>query len=127
MTHVLLNPAERALRAGREVTVTPPVDIVENAEGYTIHIDLPGFDRKTFKVVVNEGVLTVSGERGRPEPENADFFRSYERPVGRFYRAFRIPENVVDGNEVKASYENGVLTLKLRKREKAKPRTIAVQ
>ena len=127
MTYVLTNPRAYAQRAARETTLTPAVDIVESIDKYTISIDLPGFRKDGFKVVVNEGVLTVSGDRGRDEIENDDFYRYYERPVGTYYRAFKIPEDVVDGTDVKAEYVNGVLNLELKKREKALPRTINVQ
>lgn len=127
MTYVLTHPRAYAERAARETTITPAVDIIEGNDTYKIAIDLPGFDKKGFKVVVHEGVLTVSGDRVRGESENNDLYRYYERPSGTFYRAFRLPEDVVDGNEVKAEYVNGVLNLELKKREKAMPRTISVQ
>jgi len=126
MTYVLLNPTERALAARRESCHTPAADVLEGADGYTIALDLPGVAKDSIRVVVNDGVLTVSGERPRTEPENQDFYRSWERPAGTFQRAFGIPDDVVDGNTVNATYENGVLTVGLKKREKAKPRTIAV-
>ncbi len=127
MTYVLTNPGTCAQRTTREATLTPAVDIIENTDNYTISIDLPGFEKDGFKVVVHEGVLTVSGERGRLEAPKDDLYRYYERPAGTFYRAFRIPEDVVDGTDVKAEYVNGVLNLELKKREKALPRTISVQ
>jgi len=127
MTYVVTYPRERTGRDVREATITPAVDIVEHTDDYSLHIDLPGFDKDGFKVVVHDGVLTVSGERVRREEENNDLYRYFERPAGNFYRAFRMPEDVVDGNEVKAEYVNGVLTLVLKKREKALPRTITVQ
>jgi HSP20 family protein len=124
MTCVVVNPYERTSRSSG-VCLTPPVDIFEGPESYVIHLDLPGFEKDDVKVVVNDGVLSVSGERTRTEQEKKDFWHQ-ERPVGKFYRAFRIPEDAVDSNEVKATYHNGVLTLELRKKEKAKPKTIAV-
>jgi HSP20 family protein len=124
MTCVVVNPFERTSRSSG-VCLTPPVDIVEGPESYVIHIDLPGFEKDGVNVVVNDGVLEVSGERTRKEVEKNDFLY-HERPVGKFYRAFRIPGDVVESNEVKATYHNGVLTLELRKKEKAKPKTIAV-
>jgi len=126
MTYVLLNPTERARTSLRESYHTPAADVLEGADGYTIALDLPGIEKESIKVVVNDGLLTVSGERRRTDPENTDFYRSWERPAGTFQRVFRIPDDVVDGNTVNATFENGVLTLGLKKREKAKPRTIAV-
>ena len=127
MAYVLLNPTERARETRGESYYTPAADVLEGADVYTIALDLPGFKKESFKVAVNDGVLTVSGERGRTEPEYPELYRSFERPAGTFRRAFRIPDDVVDGNTVTATYENGVLTLGLTKREKAKPRTITVK
>jgi len=128
MTCVLVkpnDPVERAYGVSGGC-LSPAVDIVEGREYYTIHIDLPGYEKDDVKVVVNEGILTVSGERTIAKPENSEYYRYYERPAGKFSRAFRIPEETVEGGEVKATYRNGVLTLELKKKEKAKPKTIAV-
>jgi HSP20 family protein len=125
MTYTVVKPGEQTSRAS-EVSLTPAVDIVEGPESFVIHLDLPGFEKDDVKVVVNDGVLAVSGERDPTKWENEDFYRYFERPAGKFYRTFRIPEDTVDSGEVKATYRNGVLTLELRKKEKAKPKTIAV-
>ena len=125
MTYVLVKPKGYVERAF-EGSLSPAVDIIEGPESFVIYLDLPGLEKDEVEVVVNEGVLTVTGERARTEPENEDYYRYFERPAGQFRRAFRIPEDVVEGGEVKASYTNGVLTLELRKKEKAKPKTIAV-
>jgi HSP20 family protein len=125
MTNVLYTSGERGNAKAGEV-FTPAVDIVEGDESYTLRLDLPGFEKDDLRVVFKEGVLTVSGERNSREPETGEFYRYFERPSGTFRRDFRIAEDVVDGGKVEAEYRNGVLTLALRKKEKAKPRMIAV-
>jgi len=108
-------------------TYTPSVDIVEHADGFTLDFDLPGFTREDLKVSVNEGVLTVTGTRARKETaEDEKYFRHFERPYGTFSRSFRLPE-YVDGESVKATYVQGVLTLELQKKEEAKPYTIEIK
>ena len=124
MTLVQLYPTtETRLRA---VAWNPATDIVENADGYSITLDAPGFAKEDLKVKVHEGVLTISGERKSPEANDEKYFRYYERPYGTFERSFRLPDHV-DSETINGSYENGVLTLELKKREEAKPHLITVK
>ncbi|MCD6307453.1 MAG: Hsp20/alpha crystallin family protein [Candidatus Latescibacteria bacterium] len=108
-------------------TYTPSVDIVENADGFTVDFDLPGFTREDLKVSVNEGVLTVTGTRARKEMDGDEkYFRHFERPYGTFSRSFRLPDYVND-ESVNAVYVHGVLTLELQKKEEARPHTIEIK
>ena len=105
----------------------PNVDIIEGKENYLIKADLPGLDKKDIKVEVENGVLTISGEK-REEKTERDKTHYYhlERSYGAFCRSFRLPDNV--GSEhVDAKYANGVLELTLKKTEAAKPRAIEVK
>ena len=110
----------------RTPTWTPATDIIEKADGYTITLDAPGFTREGLTIKVREGVLTVSGERKSPEGEDEKYFHYHERPYGTFERSFRLPEHI-DSESIKASYENGVLTLELNKKEEAKPHLITIK
>jgi HSP20 family protein len=103
----------------------PAVDVVEHENDYVLSIDLPGFEKSDFNLKVDDGVLTLSGERKREETGDGDLYRSYERPHGQFTRSFRLPDNI-DHEKTDAVYRNGVLELKLAKKEEAKPRTIKV-
>jgi len=105
---------------------TPATDIVENADGYTITLDAPGFVREDITIKVHEDVLTVSGERKSPEVGDEKYFRYHERPYGAFERSFRLPDHI-NSETIKAVYENGVLTLELNKKEEAKPHLIAIK
>ena len=103
----------------------PAVDVIEDGDIFVLELDLPGLKKSDFTITVKEGILTLSGERKRKEPEDEKHYRYFERPIGAFERSFRLPEHV-DGEKVKASYKNGVLKLELPKKEEAKPRTIQI-
>jgi HSP20 family protein len=91
-------------------------------------MDFPGLSKDAVHLKVDTGVLTVSGERNRPEPAGAgkeDYYEYYERSIGNFTRMFRLPSHV-DAEGIRAVYQNGVLEVHLRKSEEAKPKTINI-
>ena len=92
----------------------PEFDLRETDEAFVLQGDIPGLTQKDLEVRVEDGVLSVSGER--PQPADEVRFSRRERPHGKFRRSFRLGEDVDDEN-VKASYEGGVLELTLPKRE----------
>jgi HSP20 family protein len=100
----------------------PALDVYENDESYVAMIELPGFKAEDISIDLQEGVLTLSGER-KSDVEGA--FRN-ERPTGKFSRRVELP-NRVDSQRVTAAYKDGVLTVTLPKAEDAKPRKINVQ
>jgi len=103
----------------------PPVDIYDLGEELVVEMDLPGLRKEEIEVQMDGDVLTVRGERRRPPEEGRRYARS-ERVFGPFERSFSI--NVpIKVEEVRASYENGVLTLHLPKAEEARPRRIKVE
>ena len=103
----------------------PAVDVVEEKDKFTLEIDLPGLTKEDFKLTVNQGVLTISGERKSKTSEDENLYRNLERPGGTFERSFKLPENV-NAEKIEASYIDGVLKLELVKKEEAKPRTIKI-
>jgi HSP20 family protein len=106
---------------------SPTVDIVESKDAYTLHAELPGLEKKDINVSVEDGVLTVSGERKfESKDDKDDNYRHYERRYGSFTRSFKLPEHV-DANRIKASHKNGVLELSIPKTEAARPRQIEVK
>ena len=107
----------------------PPVDIAEVDDAYHIEVELPAVASDDIAVTVKDSVLTVSGERRREDAADgrADGRRHrVERRFGKFSRSFRLPENV-DEEAIDASAKDGLLRLKVRKREQAQPRAIPVQ
>ena len=105
----------------------PSVDINELEDKFELYVDLPGVDPKDVDITLENGVLTISGERF-VQAEKADenvVRRRTERGTGRFYRRFILPESV-DAEKVKATDRHGVLEILIPKQAKAMPRKIEV-
>lgn len=102
---------------------TPPVDIHENVEGITLRFDVPGFDPAALDLRIENGTLTLKGERKLEREEKG--YRRVERFSGAFTRSFALP-TTVDPERVKAESKNGVLTVFLPRREESKPKQIKV-
>src|SRR6201996_8707674 len=105
---------------------SPAVDIYETDNELVLKADMPEIDPKNVAVELENGTLTLKGERKFEENKNGKGFHRIERSYGSFTRAFSLPETV-DGEKVKADYKNGVLTITLAKKEVATPRTINVE
>ncbi|KAI0520117.1 hypothetical protein KFK09_007588 [Dendrobium nobile] len=103
------------------------IDWKETPEAHIFKADLPGVKKEEVKVeVVEGGVLQISGERKREQEEKTDRWHRIERNSGKFLRRFRLPENVkVD--QVKASIENGVLSVVVPKEEVKKPEVKSIE
>ncbi len=95
---------------------TPEFDIAETDEAYTLTGDLPGMVQEDIEVRLEDGILTVRGERKGADNGRQNFYRRIERRHGKFARMFHLPDTVNDEG-VKATYENGVLVLTLPKQE----------
>jgi len=92
----------------------PSVDIKEDANKIVLTSDLPGVDQKDINVTVEDGTLTLSGERKFEKETEEENFHRVERSFGSFQRSFSLPETV-DDDKIAASYKNGVLELTLPK------------
>ena len=104
----------------------PSVDVNESTDEYVVTAELPGAKPEDVTVELHEGVLTLRGEKRSERDEHKEHARYVERTFGSFSRSFSLPPNA-DDEKVQASFEDGVLTLRIPKREEAKPRTIAIQ
>ena len=104
----------------------PTVDIAETDAEYQIKAELPEVKKEDVKVTVEDGVLTISGERRHETEEKGKKYHRVERSYGSFVRSFTLPDHV-DDPKVKAEYKAGVLHLYLPKSEKAKPKAIDVK
>lgn len=104
----------------------PTVDISETDGEYLIKAELPEVKKEDVKVTVENGVLTLQGERRQEREEKGKKYHRVERSYGSFVRSFTLPESVDEGG-VKAEYKDGVLNLHLPKSEKVKPKAIDVK
>ena len=102
-----------------------PLDIVRRDSDVTLRFDVPGIDRDSIEVTVDRGILSVSVKRQEERSENDKFFVR-ERTMGTFTRRVRLSENL-NADGVEASYDNGVLEVRIPVLEQAKPRKIEVR
>jgi HSP20 family protein len=105
---------------------SPAVDIYENENELVLKADLPEVDPKNVGIQLENGTLTLKGDRKFEQEKNGKGFHRIERSYGSFVRAFSLPETV-DPEKVKADYKNGVLTVTIAKKEVAKPKKIEVE
>jgi HSP20 family protein len=103
----------------------PAIDLYDDKDNVIVKTELPGMKKEEIEVSLHDGALSISGERKSEEkPEGTETYRS-ERFVGRFQRTVTLPVNV-KGDQVKAQYKDGILTVTLPKAEEAKPKQIEV-
>jgi HSP20 family protein len=115
---------------GRDESLTtgafvPPVDVYEDEHSIQLKLEVPGIAEKDLDIRVENNTLTVSGERKFEKDEKEENFHRVERRYGSFSRSFSLP-NTVNTEDVKADYEQGVLKIRLAKRQEAKPKQIKV-
>jgi len=115
--------AEQGLTASGFV---PAVDIYEDEHNIVLTAEVPGVEEKDLDISLENGVVTISGERKMENEEKENNFHRIERTYGRFTRSFTLPPTV-DENNVKAEFNNGVLKITLAKREEAKPKQIKIE
>jgi HSP20 family protein len=104
----------------------PPVDIFERQDQLVLRAEVPGLDREDLDVRIENGVLTLHGERKREAEINEDNAFRMERIYGAFTRSFSLP-TTVDGSKVAAAYKDGVLEVTVPKVEAAKPRKVEIR
>lgn len=103
----------------------PPVDILESKDSYLFRAELPGMKKEDFNLELNDGTLTLSGEKRLEEPKDEVEYHRVERLAGKFSRSFHLPQTVKhDG--IKATYRDGILEVYVPKAEEAKPKQIKV-
>jgi HSP20 family protein len=104
----------------------PRVDIAETDEAFVIKAEIPEVKKEDVKVTVDNGVLTIRGDRKQEKTDNGKKFHRIERHYGSFTRSFTMPDNVDEAN-VKASFKDGMLNLQIQKTEEVKPKAIEVK
>jgi HSP20 family protein len=104
----------------------PPLNIFDDGDGIVVIAEVPGLDPASIQVTSQGRTLTISGERRRENIDGQASFHRRERAVGQFSRSIQIPEHV-DLQKTSASYEAGLLKLRIPRSEASKPRQISVE
>jgi HSP20 family protein len=99
----------------------PAVNVIENENGFKIELAAPGLKKEDFKVNVVENTLTISAEQEAKKEETGEKFTRKEFSYSSFKRSFTLPKTV-DGEQISATYNEGILVLALPKKEEAKPK-----
>ena len=103
-------------------TTLPSVNIKENTDEYKVEVAAPGFDKGDFKLHLDHDLLSISSEKKvENETNNDERFTKREFSYQSFSRSFTLPQTA-DGDKIQASYENGVLTVIIPKKEETKPK-----
>ena len=112
-------------RGGADRRWIPAMDLVETDDHLVLRADLPGLDSDDVNIEVKDGVLTVSGERRAEHEEKADGYYRVERAFGGFSRSLSLPEHV-DAERIDASFDKGVLEIRIPKPEERKPQRVEI-
>ena len=103
----------------------PAVDIREDGQRFLLSADIPGVEREDVDVTLEQGVLTIKGERRAEQQESGEDFRRRERRHGSFQRQFSLPDTV-NADSIQATVKNGVLVIEIPKHARPEPRRINV-
>jgi HSP20 family protein len=103
----------------------PPVDLVEAEDHFVLKADLPGLSEEDVSIEVQDGSLTISGERKAEHEERTRGWYRIERAFGSFNRSLTLPDGV-DADRIEASFSHGVLEVRIPKPEERKPRRIEI-
>ena len=104
----------------------PAVDIKEEENRFLIEADVPGVDPKDIEITMENGVLTIRGQRTDEARKEGEGYTRVERVRGSFYRRFSLPDTA-DADRIEAHGKNGVLEITIPKKEKAKPKRITIK
>ncbi|HTY59612.1 MAG TPA: Hsp20/alpha crystallin family protein [Bacteroidota bacterium] len=104
----------------------PAVDIAERENDFLVKMELPGVAKEDVKITMQEGILTVKGEKKQEKESKGSDYHRVERAYGSFQRSFSLPMAVRSG-EIDASFSGGVLSITLPKAEEARPKQIDVK
>lgn len=103
----------------------PPVDVEETSDEIMLTAELPGMSREDIDIELEDGVLTIQGEKKEEQKQDGRQGLLYERRWGSFTRRFTLPR-AVDSSNITARYENGILAIRVPKAEEAKGRKIEI-
>jgi HSP20 family protein len=144
MSIIRFNPAFDLLRAEKDINRlfnelanrsavresnsvwSPLTDVIEEKDQFLLHLDLPGVKLDDIKINVQDGKLSVSGERKLETETKEKNYHRIERSYGSYFRSFDLPKNI-NIDAIQAEHTNGQLTITLPKAEEAKPKEIAIK
>ena len=118
-------PAQGSEAAPAAAMWSPAVDIYESGDDIVVRAEIPGIDRDDVAVEVKDGILTLRGERKFEKEEKEENYHRIERSYGTFVRSFALPSSA-DPEKVQAALKEGVLEVRIGKKEQAKPRKVKV-
>ena len=118
--------ARRPAREAADAVWMPAVNTYEDKEAFLISCDLPGMDQKDVKLNLDNNTLTISGTRKLEHEDKRENYQRVECVFGTFSRSFTLPATV-DSGKIEASMQNGVLTIRLPKKEESKPKQIDIK
>ncbi len=107
-------------------TWAPPVDIFETADRLVLRAELPGFTEEQINLRIENGILSLEGERRFEKESGKENYHRIERSYGRFVRSFSIPTAQFDPERIAAAISNGILTVELPRREETRPKKIRI-
>jgi len=110
----------------RAVVFSPAFDVKETKDSYSFKADLPGIQEKDVDVTMTGNRLTVTGKREQEKEDKSDRYYAYERTYGSFTRSFTLPDGA-DVEKLRATLEQGVLTITVPKKAEVQPKKIAVK
>jgi HSP20 family protein len=115
---------QRDLRRGG--VAVPIVDITETGDGYLVRAELPGVEKNDVTVELEQGVLSIRGEKRSRRDEKHEQGRRLECSYGSFSRSFTLPQDA-DADRIRAEFRDGVLEVSVAKHPESKPKQIAVK
>ena len=110
---------------GTETSWAPAIDIAQNDDAVTVRAEVPGLTAEEITLSVQDDTLTISGEKKDSSEQSKENYYHVERSYGRFQRVLTLPTDI-DAEKIEATCKDGVLTVRLPKAERVKPRKIAV-
>jgi HSP20 family protein len=111
---------------GRAAAFAPAFEVKETKDSYLFKADVPGIQEKDLEVTVTGNRLTIAGNREEEKEDRSDQFYTYERNYGSFSRSFTLPDGA-DTDKLRASLEQGVLSVSVSKKPEVQPKKIAVK
>lgn len=111
---------------GAKADWSPRVDIAESDGEFTIKAEIPEVNKDDVKITIDGGIVTLQGERKQESEQQGKTFHRVERYYGSFSRSFSLPDNIDEAN-ARATFKDGVLTLRIPKRERAQPKGVEVK